>query len=204
MSAPVRTSHLKQVPCYVCGENAARTFECVACKRRACDEHIIEAENFCDYCAECLAEVGLRPREVAEAAVAAAPAPESLTAHAARVMRFGMVGGLGFAVNLGVFAIASHAGLALTLCAVIAFAVAESHNFVWHRHFTFRSRHAGMRRQYVVFTLASALAAGAAIVLLHLYVGMGLHPVVSQALSLICVGAASFVFHHRVTFARRH
>jgi dolichol-phosphate mannosyltransferase len=59
----------------------------------------------------------------------------------AQLVRFGVVGGSGYAVNLAAYAVALHvAGLDYRVSAVVAFLVAVTNNFLWNRRWTFRVR----------------------------------------------------------------
>src|SRR6202040_3593621 len=58
-----------------------------------------------------------------------------------QLVRFGLVGGVGFAVNLAVYALCVHTiGLDYHVAAVAAFLVAVLNNFVLNRHWTFDAR----------------------------------------------------------------
>lgn len=55
------------------------------------------------------------------------------------LLRFGVVGASGYAVNLATFAACVHGfGLGYIVAATIAFAVAVTNNFAWNRYWTFR------------------------------------------------------------------
>lgn len=55
-----------------------------------------------------------------------------------QLLKFGLVGGSGYLINLGVFALlAGYLGVHHTAAALGAFAVAVSNNFLWNRHWTF-------------------------------------------------------------------
>jgi putative flippase GtrA len=55
-----------------------------------------------------------------------------------QLFKFGLVGGSGYLINLGVFALlAGYLGAHHTAAAVGAFAVAVTNNFLWNRHWTF-------------------------------------------------------------------
>jgi putative flippase GtrA len=55
-----------------------------------------------------------------------------------QLLKFGIVGGSGYLVNLGVFAVlAGSLGVHHSIAAVGAFCVAVTSNFLWNRHWTF-------------------------------------------------------------------
>ena len=59
-----------------------------------------------------------------------------------QLLKFGIVGGSGYLINLAVFAVlAGGLGLHHLLAAVGAFCVALANNFLWNRHWTFEAGH---------------------------------------------------------------
>jgi putative flippase GtrA len=55
-----------------------------------------------------------------------------------QLLKFGLVGGSGYLINLGVFALlAGNFGVHHVTAAIGAFAVAVTNNFLWNRHWTF-------------------------------------------------------------------
>lgn len=55
-----------------------------------------------------------------------------------QLLKFGIVGGSGYLINLGVFAVlAGSLGIHHSIAAVGAFCVAVTSNFLWNRHWTF-------------------------------------------------------------------
>jgi putative flippase GtrA len=55
-----------------------------------------------------------------------------------QLLKFGIVGGSGYLLNLGVFAVlAGSLGVHHSIAAVGAFCVAVTSNFLWNRHWTF-------------------------------------------------------------------
>src|SRR5260370_34412256 len=55
-----------------------------------------------------------------------------------QLVRFGLVGGLGFVVNLAVYTLFVHGiGVEYRIASVAAWIVAVANNFVWNRHWTF-------------------------------------------------------------------
>ena len=65
-----------------------------------------------------------------------------------QLLKFGLVGGSGYLINLAVFAVLSgNLGLHHAIAAIGAFCVAVSSNFFWNRHWTFRAGegHAGFQ-----------------------------------------------------------
>ncbi len=102
------------------------------------------------------------------------------------LVRFGLVGGTGFAVNLVVFAICVHAlGVDYRISSAVAWLVALVNNFVLNRHWTFKARdgHAGF--QAARFLVVSLAGFGFNLLLLMLFVDVaGLAKVPAQALAI--------------------
>ena len=88
---------------------------------------------------------------------AAARSPENWW----QLLKFGLVGGSGYLINLGVFALLSvDLGVHHTIAAIGAFAVAVSSNFFWNRHWTFAAGdgHAGFQAvRFFTISLGSLL-----------------------------------------------
>jgi putative flippase GtrA len=103
-----------------------------------------------------------------------------------QLVRFGIVGGVGFVVNLAVYTLCVHAfGIDYHVAAVVAWLVAVLNNFVLNRHWTFDARGGRARFQAVRFLLISVVALGFSLVLLSLLVETaGLAKVPAQALAV--------------------
>jgi dolichol-phosphate mannosyltransferase len=76
-----------------------------------------------------------------------------------QLAKFALIGGSGYLINLGVFALlADEAGIAHQVAAVAAFCVAVVSNFFWNRRWTFRpdSGAAGLQAgRFFVVSIAS-------------------------------------------------
>lgn len=102
-----------------------------------------------------------------------------------QLIRFGMVGGVGFAVNLVVYTLAVHAlGVDYRAASVIAWLVAVINNFILNRHWTFDARHDRAHYQAIRFLVVSLVAEGFSLLLLTLLVGGGMDKVAAQALAV--------------------
>jgi dolichol-phosphate mannosyltransferase len=111
-----------------------------------------------------------------------------------QLVRFGVVGGAGYIVNLAVFALAAGRGIDYRSAAVAAFIVAATNNFLWNRHWTFRRGEGGMSGQALRFLLVSLTALVLNVVLLEALVrGAGLSEIPAQAIAVICAMPVSFV-----------
>jgi len=104
-----------------------------------------------------------------------------------QLVRFGLVGGVGFVVNLAVYAVLVHgAGLEYRVASVAAWLVAVLNNFVLNRHWTFDARDQGRaHHQAMRFVLVSLLAEAVSLSLLTLFVEAAhLAKVPAQALAV--------------------
>jgi len=103
-----------------------------------------------------------------------------------QLVRFGVVGGVGFAVNLGVYALFVHSiGVDYHFAAVAAWLVAVINNFVLNRHWTFDARDGLARFQAIRFLVVSLVAFGVSLLLLTLFVeAAGIAKIPAQALAV--------------------
>ena len=103
-----------------------------------------------------------------------------------QLVRFGVVGGIGFAVNLAVYALFVHAlGVDYHVAAVLAWLVAVVNNFMLNRHWTFDARDGLVHFQAMRFLVVSLGALLVSLLLLTLLVeGAGLPKVAAQALAV--------------------
>lgn len=112
-----------------------------------------------------------------------------------QLVRFGVVGASGYAVNLIVFALLVHAaGIDYRLAAVGAFVVALSNNFLWNRLWTFRASggHAGF--QAARFCVVSLVAFGFNLVVLYALVeALDVAEVPAQAVAIAAATPLNFI-----------
>lgn len=119
-----------------------------------------------------------------------------------QLMRFGLVGASGYAVNLAVFALlVEGAGLHHLLGAIAAFGVAVLNNFVWNRHWTFDAAdgHAGGQATRFFAVSIAGLCINLAVLQL-LVEGAGLAELPSQALAVGVAMPFNFVGNKLWTF----
>lgn len=122
-----------------------------------------------------------------------------------QLVKFCLVGGSGFAVNLTVFALASKVlGLHHLEAAAVAYVVAVTNNFLWNRYWTFGAGdgHAGFQaaRFFAVSTSAALLAAAILEVLVSV---LGVSEVPAQAASIVLATPLNFVGNKMWSFGRR-
>jgi putative flippase GtrA len=124
-----------------------------------------------------------------------------------QLIRFGMVGGLGFVVNLAVYALFVHAlSTPYQIAAVLAWLVAVLNNFVINRHWTFDASagrvHFQALRFFVVSLAAFALVNLVLLTLLVEEVGMGKVP--AQALAVAAATPFNFLGNKLWSFRMHH
>jgi putative flippase GtrA len=112
-----------------------------------------------------------------------------------QLVRFGLVGGTGFVVNLAVYALCVHAlGIDYHVSAVLAWLVAVLNNFVLNRHWTFDAGGGQARSQGIRFFLVSLVAFGFSFVLLVLLVEVGdVAKVPAQAIAVAASMPLNFI-----------
>jgi putative flippase GtrA len=112
-----------------------------------------------------------------------------------QLVRFGVVGGIGFAVNLAVYALFVHPiGVDYHVAAVAAWLVAVFNNFVLNRHWTFDARDGRAHFQAMRFLVVSLVAFGVSLLLLTLFVeSAGVPKVAAQALAIGCSTPLNFL-----------
>src|SRR5881409_2636267 len=95
-----------------------------------------------------------------------------MSADARQVVRFAVVGGTGYAVNLVVYAACVHgAGVDYRAAAAAAFGVALMTNFALNRRFTFEARDAGrLHHQAARFLVVSLVSFAVSLVALQVLV----------------------------------
>ena len=120
------------------------------------------------------------------------------------LVRFGLVGGSGYVVNLVVFTLLVHGAEANhRVGALGAFLVAVANNFLWNRRWTFRGHTERAHRQAVRFLIVSVGAFLFNLVVLEILVtGFELPEVPSQAIAIAAATPLSFLGNKLWTFGR--
>jgi putative flippase GtrA len=114
--------------------------------------------------------------------------------------RYVVVGLLGYAVQLGSFALLVALGVGYLLAALVAGGLALLNNFLLNRHWTFEVAHGQVTRQARNYVLISAVFFAAQLGILHLLVVAGLPKIVAEALSVFAVVPANFLAQRRLAF----
>jgi putative flippase GtrA len=120
-----------------------------------------------------------------------------------QLLKFGIVGGSGYVVNLVVFALlAEYLGVHHALAAVGAFCVAVSNNFLWNRYWTF-DRHSGTAGfQAVRFFLVSLASLAINLAILEaLLAGTEIGVLAAQAIAVALATPFNFIGNRLWTFA---
>lgn len=119
------------------------------------------------------------------------------------LLKFGLVGGSGYAINLVVFALLSaELGLHHVSAALGAFCVAVTSNFLWNRHWTFAAAdgHAGFQAARFFAVSVGALLVNL-VVLEALLLSTSLGALAAQAIAVAVAMPFSFLGNKLWTFA---
>jgi putative flippase GtrA len=120
-----------------------------------------------------------------------------------QLFKFGLVGGSGYLINLGVFAfLAGNLGIYHAAAAVGAFGVAVTNNFLWNRYWTFGAADGSAGFQAARFFAVSLASLGLNLVVLEAL--LSAHAVDELAAQAIAVAVAmpfNFLGNRLWTFA---
>jgi len=122
-----------------------------------------------------------------------------------QLVRFGMVGAVGFVVNIAVYTLFVHGvGVEYRVASVVAWLVAVANNFVLNRHWTFDAREGIARFQAIRFLLVSLAAEILSLLILTaLVAGGGLSKVPAQALAVAAATPLNFLGNKLWSFRAR-
>ena len=122
-----------------------------------------------------------------------------------QLVRFGIVGGVGFVVNLAVYTLCVHPlGTDYHVAAVVAWLVAVINNFILNRHWTFDAGGNRARSQAVRFLVVSLVALGFSLLFLTLLVeAAGMAKVPAQALAVAASMPLNFLGNKLWSFRTR-
>jgi putative flippase GtrA len=120
-----------------------------------------------------------------------------------QLLKFGIVGGSGYLINLAVFALlAGGLGLHHLLAAIGAFCVALANNFLWNRHWTFDAGHGHPGFQAARFFAVSIAALLINLVVLEILVSSGsMGDLAAQAIAVAVAMPFNFLGNKLWTFA---
>lgn len=141
----------------------------------------------------------MSPSEFADRLGSAARRP----ANWLQLLKFGVVGGSGYLINLAVFAVLSgNFGIHHTLAAVGAFCVAVSSNFLWNRYWTFGpgdGRAGFQAARFFAVSVASLIVN--LVVLEALVAGASMGELTAQAIAVAVAMPFNFLGNKLWTFA---
>ncbi len=120
-----------------------------------------------------------------------------------QLLKFGIVGGSGYVINLGVFALATgDLGAHHAIAAVGAFCVAVTNNFLWNRYWTFGPGTGPAHFQAARFFVVSLASLGLNVAVLELLVGSNaLGALTAQAIAVAVAMPFNFLGNKLWTFA---
>ncbi|MBS1679279.1 MAG: GtrA family protein [Actinobacteria bacterium] len=119
-----------------------------------------------------------------------------------QLLKFGVVGGSGYVINLVVFAfLANNLGVYHAAAAVGAFLVALGNNFFWNRHWTFGPGEGLAHEQAIRFTVVSVGALIINLVVLELLVrSSSISELAAQAIAVAVAMPFNFLGNKLWTF----
>jgi putative flippase GtrA len=120
-----------------------------------------------------------------------------------QLLKFCLVGGSGYVVNMCVFTLAVEVlGVHHLIAATMAFVVAVLNNFYWNRHWTFRARRGRTGFQVARFFAVSIAAFLFAATVLELLVSVvGVPEVPAQAVSIVAATPLNFIGNKMWSFS---
>lgn len=120
-----------------------------------------------------------------------------------QLFKFGLVGGSGYLINLGVFAVlAGSLGVHHAIAAVGAFCVAVTSNFLWNRYWTFGPGEGPAHFQAARFFAVSLASLGLNLAILELLVsGHVVGELTAQAIAVAAAMPFNFLGNKLWTFA---
>ena len=123
--------------------------------------------------------------------------------HWVQLAKFCVVGAIGYAINLAVYATLIHSGLHYLLAATISFFVAVTSNYTWNRLWTFHDRRGDVAMQGMRFFVVALGSLGANLLVLHVLITLGAGKLVGQAIAIVLVTPLNFVGNKLWSFRLR-
>jgi putative flippase GtrA len=118
-----------------------------------------------------------------------------------QLLKFGVVGGSGYLINLGVFAFLSgNLGIYHAVAAIGAFCFAVTSNFLWNRYWTFGPGEGLAHLQAARFLAVSIACLVINLVVLELLVGSGMGELAAQAIAVAVAMPFNFLGNKLWTF----
>jgi dolichol-phosphate mannosyltransferase len=121
-----------------------------------------------------------------------------------QLVKFCVVGAMGYVVNLAVYALLLRgADLHYVPAAIGSFLVAVTNNYLWNRLWTFRRQRGNVVFQGLRFFVVSTLALAANLLVLHVLVRSGVEEFVAQAIAIVLVTPVNFIGNKLWSFRHR-
>ncbi|HET9154700.1 MAG TPA: GtrA family protein [Solirubrobacterales bacterium] len=118
-----------------------------------------------------------------------------------QLLKFGLVGGVGYLINLAVFAVLTGLGVHHVIAAIGAFCVAVTNNFLLNRHWTFEPGEGPAHFQAARFFTVSLASLGLNIAVLELLISNHLTgELTSQAIAVAVAMPFNFLGNKLWTF----
>jgi putative flippase GtrA len=118
-----------------------------------------------------------------------------------QLLKFGVVGGSGYLINLGVFAFLSgNLGVYHAVAAIGAFCVAVTSNFLWNRYWTFGPGEGLAHMQAARFLAVSVACLVINLAVLELLVRSGMGELAAQAIAVAVAMPFNFLGNKLWTF----
>jgi putative flippase GtrA len=120
-----------------------------------------------------------------------------------QLIKFTVVGAVGYAVNLAVYtALLRGAGFHYLAAAACSFLVAVANNYTWNRVWTFRGERGHVGYHGLRFLIVSLVSLGANLLILHVLVSAGLNKILAQAIAIVLVTPLNFIGNKLWSFRR--
>jgi putative flippase GtrA len=126
---------------------------------------------------------------------------DTLHKHSA-FLRFCVVGGFGYMINLAGYTLALRAGCNYGVAATLAFVTAASSNYALNRRWTFGSRDARVWREYGRTIAAGVWIWSSNLLFLTALVSLGVEKVAAQAGVVALLAPASYVVNRTWCFRK--
>jgi putative flippase GtrA len=118
-----------------------------------------------------------------------------------QLLKFGVVGGSGYLINLGVFAFLSgNLGVYHAVAAIGAFCFAVTSNFLWNRYWTFGPGEGLAHLQAARFLAVSVACLMINLIMLELLVSSGMSELAAQAIAVAVAMPFNFIGNKLWTF----
>jgi putative flippase GtrA len=118
-----------------------------------------------------------------------------------QLAKFCVVGGIGYVINLAVYA--ALLGIGAHKAAAVSFVVSAANNYWWNRHWTFRGQRGHFAYQGARFFVVSAIALGVNQLWLLVFLDwFGWGKIVSQAIAIVLVTPLNFLGNKLWSFRR--